>query len=287
MVYSGPWCFNGGSPGRWLVSLQLNAGNNTIDLRPVACTNAPLIDKIEIRPVLQSLEAELAQLTGNVITPNCGSASNSMLANMGNTLSNAIQFNNISVAQAGTYQLNIAHFSKVVRTMRMFVNNGPATVISFGPTGNWCFESPAGVAVVKGVPVTLNAGVNTIRFQPHSGDAPILDKIDLVDPGNAEPEMLTAREPEPMAAIRQPEAVTSGFVYPNPARAGSTIYLPNENSMDTKAKTITLFDVRGAAIKTAVQPLSAGFNLPNISRGIYMLRINDAGQVKTYRVLVQ
>ncbi len=286
---SGLFCFEGGSPGTWIMSVRLNAGNNTIELRPVSGLQAPIIDKIEIRQTLVSLEAELAQLTGTVATPTCSNASNGMLANMGNTLTNAVQFNNISVPATGTYQLNISYYSKVARTMRMFVDGEPATNLSFAISGNWCFETPSGVGVIKTVPLSLTAGVHTIRFQAQSGDAPILDKIELVDPSDLAPVTSneTTKEDGVAMLMNRVEPVASGFVYPNPARAGTTIYLPAGNSINTQTATITLLDVRGAAIKSQVQSTKAGFTLPNVPGGIYMVRVTESGTVKTYRLLVQ
>jgi hypothetical protein len=110
MVLSGAWCFNGGTPGVWMMSVKLNAGENVIDLRPVAGTDAPFIDKIEVRPALLSLEAELAEVSGGAI-PTCTSASNGALVNMGFNTSNYVQFNNISVPATGVYNLNISYIS--------------------------------------------------------------------------------------------------------------------------------------------------------------------------------
>jgi hypothetical protein len=291
VVPSGPWCFAAGSPANWIMSVNLNAGENVIDLRPVASNESPFVDKIEIRPTMVSLEAELAQLTGTVVTPACASASNGALANMGNTLSNAIQFNNITVPATGTYNLNISYFSKVARTMRMFVDGGAATNLSFDISGNWCFETPAGVAVIKTVPVELTAGTHTIRFQPQAGDAPILDKIDLVDPSNPVDALMigmaSMKEGRVAMLTSVPAPATSGFVYPNPARAGSTIYVPSTNHSATQAAIITLLDVRGSALKTNVQSTKAGFTLPNVPMGMYMVRVNESGTVKTYRLLIQ
>jgi hypothetical protein len=212
---------------------------------------------------------------------------------MGNTTTNSATFTQVTVPTAGTYQLNITYFAKVARSMRISINGGTASTQSFAITGNWCFESPAGVSVVKAIPVVLQAGVNTIRFQPPSpsGEAPVLDKIDIVDPSNPADAMITgsATGIEEGVAMLMSKDVTaaSGTVYPNPARAGSTIYVPSQNSFGGKAATITLFDARGAAIKNSNQATSAGFRLPNVTNGIYLLRVQESGSIKTYRVMVQ
>ena len=291
VVGSGTWCFAAGTPATWLMSVNLLAGENVIELRPNG-VDAPFIDKIEIRPTIVSLEAELAQLTGTVTLSSCTSASNGTLAGMGNTGTNAIQFNNINVPTAGTYNLNISYFSKDARTIRLFVDDQPATTISFAISGNWCYETPAGVAVVKTVPLTLSAGVHTIRFQPvAAANAPILDKIDLVDPSNPEETLITTSSPQIEESVSmlmsRAVAAESGLVYPNPARAGSTIYVPSQNSLGGKAANITLFDARGAAIKNSVQTTSAGFRLPDVTTGVYLLRVQESGSIKTYRVMVQ
>jgi Glycosyl hydrolase catalytic core/Secretion system C-terminal sorting domain len=293
VAVSGPWCFEGGSPGTWLMTVPLVSGANTIELRPVSTFNAPFIDKIEIRPIVASFEAEQATLSGTMTTPVCSSASNSTLLNMGNTTTNSATFSSVTVPSAGTYQLNITYFSKLARNMRISINGGTATSHSFAITGNWCFESPAGVSVVKAIPVTLQAGVNIIRFQPPlpSGEAPVLDKIDIVDPSNPEVAPITGtvsgteNQVSMLAGERVP--APSAMVYPNPARAGSTIYVPTQKSIGATAAKITLYDARGAAVKSSVQVTSGGYKLPYVPAGVYLLQVNESGNVKTYRVVIE
>ncbi len=290
---SGPWCFENGSPGTWYISVPLVAGANTIELRPVSTLNAPFIDKIEIRPILASYEAEQATLSGTMTTPACGSASNGTLLNMGNTTTNSATFSSVTVPAAGTYQLNITYFAKVARTMRISINGATATTQNFAITGNWCFESPAGVSVVKAIPVTLQAGANTIRFQPPSpsGEAPVLDKIDIVDPSNPGGSVVeggpTKNENVTAMLMSKTTGNAAGAVYPNPARPGSTIYVPAAEGTNSKTARITLFDARGAVIKTNMQAVTEGYKLPFVTTGLYMLRVEDAGSTKTYRVMIQ
>jgi hypothetical protein len=282
VVPSGPWCFNAGSPATWLMSIKLNAGENIIDLRPVAGTEAPFIDKIELRPALQSLEAELAEVSG--ATVNCASASNGALVNMGFTTSNYVQFNNISVPATGVYNLNISYISEPARTMKMSIDGDAGTSLSFTSSGAWCFSN--GTPVVKTVQLNLAQGIHTIRFQPNIGDAPFIDKIDLV--ATTSPENAPLNEEllaDATTAIKPTSSSLQAKVYPNPARSGSTIHLPSNNS--TRLATITLFDLRGAAIKHGIQKINEGYLLPNVSPGMYMLRVEETGSVKTYRIVVQ
>jgi hypothetical protein len=166
--------------------------------------------------------------------------------------------------------------------MKMSIDGNTGTSLSFASSGAWCFNN--GVPVVKTVQVELTAGVHTIKFQPNSGDAPFLDKIDLVAttspdaPLNAESLLV-----ETTTTIRQMQV--EGKVYPNPATPGTLLHVPSFNR--TKTATITLYDLRGAAIKRSMQKVSDGYTMPYVSPGIYMLRVEESGSIKTYRILVQ
>jgi hypothetical protein len=288
MVLSGAWCFNGGSPATWYMSVKLNAGENVIDLRPVSGTEAPFIDKIEVRPALTSLEAELAQISGNSAIVNCASASNGGLVNMNFLTTNAVQFNNISIPVSGTYNLNISYISQPTRTMKMVIDDDGGSSLSFASSGEWCFNN--GVPVVKSVPVYLTQGVHTIKFQPNSGDAPFLDKIDLVETTTGDAPITTSAQPqvaEAMSTTSESLPAITGKLFPNPARAGATIHVPLQNHIDRKTATIILYDARGAMISRKTQVSSSGYTLPYVKPGIYLLQVEEAGLTKAYRIMVQ
>jgi hypothetical protein len=76
----------------------------------------------------------------------------------------------------------------------------------------------------------------------------------------------------------------SGKLYPNPTRAGAIIHLP---SLHKKMATVTLYDVRGAMIKRVVQSVVEGFKMPDVTPGIYMIRVEESSSIKTYRIMVQ
>lgn len=287
MVMSGAWCFLGGSPGTWYMSVNLNSGENVIDLRPVAGTEAPFIDKIEVRPALASLEAELAEISGNSTIVSCVRASNAGLVNMNFLTTNAVQFNDISVPVSGIYNLNISYISEPVRTMKMSIDGDAGTSLSFPSSGPWCASN--GAPVVKSVQLHLTQGVHTIRFQPNSGEAPLLDKVDIVATvTDGEEQLMTGilpLESAALATMRPSLSPLSGKLFPNPARPGASVHIPLMQGR--QAAIISIFDARGAMIRRTTQGDSSGYTLPYVTPGIYLIKVEQAGQSKIYRLMVQ
>ncbi|MDH2328263.1 CBM35 domain-containing protein [Cereibacter sp. SYSU M97828] len=98
----------------------------------------------------------------------------------------------ITVAEAGTYDLNIRYASQTAagqqnRTLNLVVNGGAAELTGFPPTGtnandatagfmNWAFLTKA---------ITLQAGTNTISFSIPAGrtNGPNFDRIEITEAG--------------------------------------------------------------------------------------------------------
>lgn len=215
MSKSGEWCFNNGAPADYKRSIQLNAGVNQIEIRAIG-TDAPFIDKIALSREMLSFEAELAELTGTVTTTPCDKSSNGAFANLGAAGANSVRFNGIELAVAGTFQLDVAYFSKVQRDARIFVNGTLFQTASFEASGNWCFEN--GTPKVKSFEIPLMQGMNNIEIKPTGADAPFIDKIAILQKPLA-PQNLTV-EPEWVQINLESEPKTNNqvslLVYPNP-----------------------------------------------------------------------
>jgi len=166
-------------PQATTVPVTLLAGNNTITFGNPG-TYAPDLDRIVISsdgsavaPDFTTYEAEAAQLSGTASVGGCGFCSGgAYVGNYGAGNQNAVTFPAVTVAKAGTYQLEIDYTTSGLRTFYIYVNNGPPTVLNVNGS---TFDSP-----VPGlISVQLNAGANKIVItNPNpAGYAPGLDSI--------------------------------------------------------------------------------------------------------------
>src|SRR6267143_564742 len=166
-------------PQATTVPVTLLAGNNTITFGNPG-TYAPDLDRIVISsdgsavaPDFTTYEAEAAQLSGTASVGGCGFCSGgAYVGNYGAGNQNAVTFPAVTVAKAGTYQLEIDYTTSGLRTFYIYVNNGPPTVLNVNGS---TFDSP----VPALISVQLNAGANKIVItNPNPwGYAPGLDSI--------------------------------------------------------------------------------------------------------------
>ncbi len=166
-------------PQATTVPVTLLAGNNTITFGNPG-TYAPDLDRIVISgdgsavaPDFTTYEAEAAQLSGTASVGGCGFCSGgAYVGNYGAGNQNAVTFPAVTVAKAGTYQLEIDYTTSGLRTFYIYVNNGPPTVLNVNGS---TFDSP----VPALISVQLNAGANKIVItNPNpAGYAPGLDSI--------------------------------------------------------------------------------------------------------------
>ena len=166
-------------PQATTVPVTLLAGNNTITFGNPG-TYAPDLDRIVISgngsavaPDFTTYEAEAAQLSGTASVGGCGFCSGgAYVGNYGAGNQNAVTFPAVTVARAGTYQLEIDYTTSGLRTFYIYVNDGPPTVLNVNGS---TFDSP----VPALVSVQLNAGANKIVItNPNPGGyAPGLDSI--------------------------------------------------------------------------------------------------------------
>ena len=166
-------------PQATTVPVTLKAGLNLITFGNPGTYGADL-DRIVISgdgkepaPSFTTYEAEAAQLSGSASAGGCSYCSGgAYVGNFGGGTQNAVTFNNVTAAQAGTYQLEVDYTENGPRSFFVYVNGGSPIELDVNGS-SW--DSPQFLLV----PVQLNAGANTIVFtNPNAGGyAPGLDSI--------------------------------------------------------------------------------------------------------------
>jgi hypothetical protein len=81
-----------------------------------------------------------------------------------------VTFTKVTVAKAGTYQMEIDYLTSGARSFFMSVNEGASTELDLNGSS---FSLPTSTVI----PVMLQAGSNTIQFGNATGYAPALDRI--------------------------------------------------------------------------------------------------------------
>jgi hypothetical protein len=110
---------------------------------------------------------------GSAGITNCSPCSGGQkVRNLGGAADARIVFPTVSVASAGTYTLFIDYTVNGTRSYNVSVNGGPPSVVTVSGLGN---NTPATTTV----PVTLQAGQNTITIGNDADTAPDLDRISL------------------------------------------------------------------------------------------------------------
>ncbi|WP_293013493.1 glycosyl hydrolase [Mongoliibacter sp.] len=288
---SGVWCFNGGSPAVYEIEVQLNEGVNSVVLRPLN-GDSPLIDKIKFEklsndsPGLVSLEAEEAELLGNSAIQNCENASNGLMVNMGANVNNGIRFSNIVLQESKIYDVEIHYITANERSMTI-VNGITSTQETFEPSGPWCFNG--GEMAIKTVQMELEQGPNFVELRPDGTDAPIIDKIVILDQGNLNMRVLQAEE-ESMDIEKFSLNPEEFKVYPNPVKVGENIIIqvpgvPEEGEVIH----ISMTDMTGrqmyddTVLDTETQSVLVDRNL---SRGLYLITIRNGNRRYVWKLKV-
>jgi alpha-galactosidase len=117
-----------------------------------------------------------AEASGNTIagaakTASCSACSGgTKVGFIGNGAANYVTVNNVNESAAGTKTLTFTYLLSGSRSFDISVNGGPDTKVDLTGTS---FSTPA----TDSIPVTLNAGANTIRFHNDTAYAPDLDVI--------------------------------------------------------------------------------------------------------------
>jgi alpha-galactosidase len=168
-------------PQSTTVPVALTAGVNTITFSNPG-TYAPNLGRIVISgdgkepaPNFTTYEAEAAQLSGTASIGGCSYCSGgAYVGNFGAGTQNAVTFNNVTVPQAGAYQLEIDYTEDGPRSFYVYVNGGSPVELDVNGS-SW--DSPQFLVI----PIKLSAGTNQIVFtNPNqNGYAPGLDSITI------------------------------------------------------------------------------------------------------------
>jgi len=149
------------------VNLNLRAGDNVV--RFAKGTSYAELDYIE----LNRYEAENAVLSDASVRFAVGGASGGRVVGHIDYADSWVEFRNVTVPSAGTYQLRVrfANGSTGTSTHNLSINGGASTPLSYAKTGwdNWTTTT---------ISVSLNAGANTIRLSKGTNYAE-LDCIEI------------------------------------------------------------------------------------------------------------
>jgi hypothetical protein len=110
--------------------------------------------------------------TANYVPHASDFSSGAYVTGLGFGVTNAFQFNKVSVPSNGLYEVDIYYASASNRTAQVSVNGGAATNLSFASTGS----DTSNISVVAAY-LPLLTGENTLTFGNLTGPAPNFDKI--------------------------------------------------------------------------------------------------------------
>ncbi|MBN7816952.1 glycosyl hydrolase [Algoriphagus pacificus] len=287
---SGNWCFEGGNTAIYEITVNLNKGVNVIEILRTE-TDAPFLDKISLNKQIASLEAEEARLEGSSAIANCLSASNGALVNMGFSYSNAIIFENVKVTTAGNYQLEISYISAVDRTARVIIN-GTTSQVSFMDSGEWCGNG--GVPATKVIEVELLAGDNQIEIRPAMNEAPLIDKIEIIEVAKEQEDLISARILTTEAVATVPSELLLSIedfnVYPNPVRSYETINISLPNLQENGTLNLSISDMYGRVWVSENHIEATGQKIElenNLRPGLYLIIIQNGNQLIQHKLLVK
>lgn len=164
-------------PAGTTIPIQLNAGLNSIQFGNPTSYPPGLDDFVisgdgsAVPPFSTTYEAENATLSGTVSPSYCEYCSGASEAgNIGGGSGNNVTFSNVSVPASGIYQMEIDYLTSGLRSYTVTVNDGMPFELNLNGSS---FSLPTSTVI----PVSLNAGVNTIQFGNPTGYAPALDRI--------------------------------------------------------------------------------------------------------------
>jgi alpha-galactosidase len=152
-------------------SLGTISGSYSVNLGPGA------VQLIKTAPGAGSAGIRIeAEASGNTIAgaariASCSACSGGeKVGYIGNGSANYVTVNGVDESKAGTYTLTFAYLVSGTRTFDISVDGGPDIVETLSGTS---FSTPVNASI----PVTLNAGANTIKFHNDTAYGPDLDVI--------------------------------------------------------------------------------------------------------------
>lgn len=173
--------------GEHHVKIAIASGEVSVDRLAIATKGKlPETDDANVLLLTEKLSFEAEEATliagGTGVAPaivNCPLASNGKVVNINFVTGNIIRFNQIVAEQAGAYTLKISYVNGgAVRTFKLTVNGYIYAAQRANTSGAWC--AAGGSTAVYEVTINLKRGLNTIDISPFSGEAPFVDKIQLV-----------------------------------------------------------------------------------------------------------
>jgi alpha-galactosidase len=163
-------------PASSTVPVKLNAGTNSI-LFGNPTSYPPDLDRIVVSgdgsippPTWSAYEAELASLAGSASVSYCGNCSGGSSAGNIGGAGSTVTFTNVTVPAAGPYEMEVDYMTSGPRSFFISVNGGANSELDLN-------GSSFGLPVSTVIPVTLQAGANTIQFGNPTNYAPNLDRI--------------------------------------------------------------------------------------------------------------
>lgn len=155
------------------ITVTLNSGNNTIQFYNNSAA-APALDRIGV--MLADGTTTEAEDAGNTLSGTArvssasGCSGGQKVGYLGNGAANYVILNNVNAPVVGTYKMVIGYLVNGTRTFYYSVNGGADQSID-------CTGTSFAVPAYLSVPVSLNAGNNTIKFHNDTAYAPDLDRI--------------------------------------------------------------------------------------------------------------
>jgi alpha-galactosidase len=208
----------------------------------------------------QLYEAESAVPHGGTLFSTCKACSGSNKAvRLGLNANSTLTFNDIYVDQSGTYRMEIAPLTSGPRDLFFQVNGDPLASLKFGGSS---FNQPSSTIV----PVTLQAGYNTIQFGNPFNPAPDLDRIAVI--GQSFILSSTSKRYEAEAA----QLGGTEYTTPCPYCSGGSKVTSLGQSADN---TVTFLDV--SAIGAGLYDLEVSY----VTNGQHssFLRVNDGEEI--------
>jgi alpha-galactosidase len=158
--------------GRTELRLTVGGGTDTMNSDHADWANA----RVTCGGTTTAIEAETGALSGAAAAAACSGCSGGQKVRfIGNGPANFVTVPDIDVTAAGSYQLGIDYELDGARSFFVSVNGGPAVEV---PVTGTSWASPASVSI----PVTLDAGSNSIKVFNDSAFAPDLDRITITAP---------------------------------------------------------------------------------------------------------
>nr|BFE58530.1 hypothetical protein GCM10020063_030560 [Dactylosporangium thailandense] len=117
-------------------------------------------------------ESPANTLTGQAsVRSSAGASGGALVGYVGNGSANALRFNNVTAAAAGSRTVRVYYAAGSARSVTLTVNGTTGPTVSTPSTGGW--DTVGSVTAT----VTLNAGANTIQLGNTTGWAPDIDRI--------------------------------------------------------------------------------------------------------------